>query len=672
MRWLLAALAVAAASLWGAGAALAAAPPNDSYAAAAPLSVGGEVAGSTVEATIEPGEAVPFLSEGCTSESQGPECGQSVWYLFQPLKTGEYTIETCDLGTDAQTALAIFTGATVSTAVFETAALPKPDCGNNSGSRLTFMATAATAYHVGVYGNGGDEGSFYVRDYPGPQQDRPPPDTGPFRFGSLLSVGGLGGAGVVSGPRHTPSFGLVSSPDGASFECSLDGAAFSPCDQVISYPGVAPGTSHVFKARAVLAGATDPTPLVQPFTIDTTPPDTTIVSGPSGPIASQEAQWRVVASEPTRQGLVVCSLDSLPTFLCDAGLKFTSLCQGPHDFSAFAVDRAGNPDPTPAHAHIDVVVGPPCGPPTIEPTIVDQLGTSLTPHFNVAVKGAGGRVHLEYGTTASYGTTVRDGLVFPGGGTGSTQLMFLEPNTVYHYRVTLTTPFGSTATGDLTAKTLPLEGTRPTIQNGPVTVTPYAASVRVVIDMGGVDGTGGIYVQREGPATLTSQRVSLIGTLSGSTPHDSAFNLTDLEPGTTYHYRVGVVQALGPHNQTLGQEGTFTTPALNGPPAGAHFKLKRKQIKIGKLTRRSKQVMVRVRGLPAGTLVKVGLKAGKGHAGGKKKANAKGHATLKIKFSKKFRKALHDGRLKAVRFKVTALPPGDTPSSVTLKRRLGS
>jgi hypothetical protein len=81
-------------------------------------------------------------------------------------------------------------------------------------------------------------------------------------------------------------------------------------------------------------------------------------------------------------------------------------------------------------------------------------------------------------------------------------------------------------------------------------------------------------------------------------------------------------------------------------------------------------VTVKVHGLPASTLIKVGLKARKRHAGGKRKASAKGLATLTIKFSKRFRKALHDRHLKAVQFKATAIPPGDTPSSVTLKSRL--
>jgi hypothetical protein len=248
---------------------------------------------------------------------------------------------------------------------------------------------------------------------------------------------------------------------------------------------------------------------------------------------------------------------------------------------------------------------------------------------------------------------------------------YLQPDTLYHYRVILTTPFGSATTGDLTASTKPLGQPFPGIVYGAPTTTPYAASLPAIIDPQGEGTVASVYVMKEGPVTLSSPRVfstEFADALSG--PRSEVFDLTDLEPQTTYHYRVSAIQTEG--NLVLGPEATFTTPPLKSPAAPrSHFTLRGKQVKIGKLTRRSKKVVVRVRELPPSTLVKLRLTARRRHVGGKGTASSEGLATLTIKFSKKFRKALHDRRLKAVRFKVTALPPGDTPSSVALKRGLG-
>ena len=55
----------------------------------------------------------------------------------------------------------------------------------------------------------------------------------------------------------------------------------------------------------------------------------------------------------------------------------------------------------------------------------------------------------------------------------------MTPNTLTHYRVTITTPFGSDRTGDQTLTTKPAEGPLPTIANGTPRVTgQHAASIR--------------------------------------------------------------------------------------------------------------------------------------------------------------------------------------------------
>jgi methionine-rich copper-binding protein CopC len=72
-----------------------------------------------------------------------------------------------------------------------------------------------------------------------------------------------------------PSFSFSGSEAGATLECSLDGA-FTSCASPKTYSGVADG-AHTFQARAAdPLGNVDSTPASYSWTIDTTPPNTTL------------------------------------------------------------------------------------------------------------------------------------------------------------------------------------------------------------------------------------------------------------------------------------------------------------------------------------------------------------------------------------------------------------
>ncbi len=159
---------------------------------------------------------------------------------------------------------------------------------------------------------------------------------------------------ISSGPSgltndSTPTFEFSSSEPGTSFECRFDSVAFAPC----SGPGAThtPASSladgpHTFEVRATdEAGNTDPTPAARSFTVDTQAPETTISSGPSGPINATSASFEF-SSEPAAS--FQCSLDGAAFSACSSPQSYSSLADGPHTFEVRAIDEAGNTDPTPA------------------------------------------------------------------------------------------------------------------------------------------------------------------------------------------------------------------------------------------------------------------------------------------------------------------------------------
>jgi hypothetical protein len=573
------ALAVSAAPVATAGAA---APSNDAFSAAAPLTAGQDISSATLDATVEPGEPNPASvsgSDACAAFSDGPQCGASIWYTFTPATSGTVTIETCDRGTDLDTVLGVYTGATISAAGLVGANDDTTGCGGGfgaNGSRVTFSATVGTTYHVDVSGFRGEMGSFYLRAYSGPGVARPDPDTAILRTSSFAAAANTrGGTSVLSGLRHTASFSFVSTPLGAAFECSLDGAAFAGCSSPLSFEGLTSG-DHTFAVRASAGGATDPTPVIERFTIDTAPPETSLLGGPSGDTASSTAQWLLASSKRNGQGFnFACHFDGQDRGNCAFNQTFTSLCKGPHTFDAAAWDRAANLDATPVNASINVTTGTACAPPTVGAT------TATTPNpttadivFPLDNKGAGATVRVEYGKTTAYGQEV----TFPSGpsgpGSAGPRLHFMDPGTLYHYRVTITTPFGTQSTADQTVTTSALGGTTlPAVQAGdPVAVEHNAARLPVTIDPAGVNTTYAALVEPAGhPVTNGSPTIPGDGTIPGTStgPQAGGVSVLELEPGKSYDYRILARHQGSDQNEVLGPTRTFTTPDFSSTSGGS-------------------------------------------------------------------------------------------------------
>ena len=128
---------------------------------------------------------------------------------------------------------------------------------------------------------------------------------------------------------------------------------------------------HDFEVRAIdAAGNTDPTPATRTFTVDTTPPVTTIDSGPSGTITTDQATFAFSGTPASDTAKIQCRIDSGPFADCSSPKTFTGLSDGPHAAAFRAEDAAGNQDPSPATRTftIDTTVGPPVvDPPVASP-----------------------------------------------------------------------------------------------------------------------------------------------------------------------------------------------------------------------------------------------------------------------------------------------------------------
>jgi hypothetical protein len=168
---------------------------------------------------------------------------------------------------------------------------------------------------------------------------------------------------ITSGPTGTVSTDTATftftSPEGGGFQCRLDDSEWGGCSSPKTYDGLADGT-HVFEVRALnKAGHPDPTPSTRSFTVETfvpDPPETTLVSGPTGTIATDSAIFGFESDQP---GSFECRLDSdeeSAWVACESPQPYFGLAEGAHVFEARAVNESGEPDATPAGAGFEIEI----------------------------------------------------------------------------------------------------------------------------------------------------------------------------------------------------------------------------------------------------------------------------------------------------------------------------
>jgi phosphodiesterase/alkaline phosphatase D-like protein len=137
----------------------------------------------------------------------------------------------------------------------------------------------------------------------------------------------------------------------------------------------------------------------------------------------------------------------------------------------------------------------------------------------------------------------------------ATQITGLRPGETYHYALVATSAIGTETSSGGTLTALP--ASPPAAQTGQATgVTATTATLTGTLTTNGLQSTYGFEVATEpdhyGPATG-------LGTIGGAQTEEVHLTLGELQPGTTYYYRLTATNADG---TTEGQPQSFTTTGL--------------------------------------------------------------------------------------------------------------
>jgi Bacterial Ig-like domain len=153
-------------------------------------------------------------------------------------------------------------------------------------------------------------------------------------------------SGPVSPTNATEaSITFSSDRDDATFECSLDGAAFQACTSPHAIAGLSEG-DHKLEVRSTRkVRAVDPTPAEYSWTVDVTAPAAEITAGPPDPTNVSSASLTFAGSDnldATEQLSYQCRLDAGDYAECESTQAYELLGEGSHTFQVRATDGAGN------------------------------------------------------------------------------------------------------------------------------------------------------------------------------------------------------------------------------------------------------------------------------------------------------------------------------------------
>jgi hypothetical protein len=200
---------------------------------------------------------------------------------------------------------------------------------------------------------------------------------------------------IASGPSAsttatTASLTFSSSEAGSTFACKLDAGEYAACTSPKSYTDLAVG-SHTFSVRATdPAGNVDASPATRQWAVtetpsDTTAPNTTISSGPTGPTNDPTPTFAFAANEAGAS--FSCRVDADAWADCTSPWTTSALTEGAHSVSVRASDADGNTETAPASQaftvdtaspHTTITSSPPTSPADRAsiPFTVDEAGST--------------------------------------------------------------------------------------------------------------------------------------------------------------------------------------------------------------------------------------------------------------------------------------------------------
>jgi|GEM_PF-3162244 len=190
----------------------------------------------------------------------------------------------------------------------------------------------------------------------------------------------------ITGPEEvtentSATFTFISNVPGSTFQCWLDGV-ITACASPVTYTGLAAG-DHLFAVLATAPGGTIELAWAEwEWTIaDTTPPITTITSGPDVQTEATSATFTFTANEPNVT--FMCSLDGAEPQACTSPVEYPFLYPGLHRFEVVAanppmLDAFGQP----VHPIYELI------PTVYEWTVVDLVAPETTITFGPATTTA--------------------------------------------------------------------------------------------------------------------------------------------------------------------------------------------------------------------------------------------------------------------------------------------
>ena len=258
----------------------------------------------------------------------------------------------------------------------DTAVAQKPsDPSGSSSAHFTYAASTATSYQCKLddfprFTACPDEGQDYSDLADGQHTfqvralNASGPDRTPAKYTWTIDTTAPQ-ATIISHPRpqsvgREASFAFSSSESNTSFMCSLDSAPESSCGSEITLRSLSTGP-HTFHVAAVdLAGNVQTPPASYSWTVDSSPPVTTIDSKPDNPTTSSTASFTYHANRPDT--FFECSLDGSSFTSCPTdGATYAGLANGLHTFTVRAIDSDNDVEASPPS--YSFTVGTPATPP---------------------------------------------------------------------------------------------------------------------------------------------------------------------------------------------------------------------------------------------------------------------------------------------------------------------